>query len=103
MYIAAVRIADTFGCNAIGIQCQQGLKDVLPASDLSEGLLNIPSGRRYFIMPKFQIAFDVKPGDVLLANVHELHGNAAMSGLRVSCVYRAREKMHLCGKEKGVA
>jgi hypothetical protein len=40
MYIAAVRIADRFGCNAIGIQYQQGLKDMAPASDLAEGLLN---------------------------------------------------------------
>jgi len=40
MYIAAVRIADTFGCDAIGIQYQQGLKDMTPASDLAEGLLN---------------------------------------------------------------
>jgi hypothetical protein len=28
MYIAAVRIADDFGCSAIGIQYQQGLKDL---------------------------------------------------------------------------
>jgi len=40
MYIAAVRIADDFGCDAIGIQYQQGLKDLLPASDLAEGTLN---------------------------------------------------------------
>jgi hypothetical protein len=40
MYIAAVRIADSFGCDAIGIQYQQGLKDMTPASDLVEGLLN---------------------------------------------------------------
>ncbi len=40
MYIAAVRIADDFGCDCIGIQYQQGLKDLLPASDLAEGLLN---------------------------------------------------------------
>ncbi|HVU89210.1 MAG TPA: fucose isomerase [Pirellulales bacterium] len=40
MYIAAVRIADDFGCHAIGIQYQQGLKDLLPASDLVEGTLN---------------------------------------------------------------
>ncbi|PAW77083.1 MAG: fucose isomerase [Verrucomicrobia bacterium Tous-C9LFEB] len=39
-YIAALRIADEFGCAAIGIQYQQGLKDLLPASDLVEGLLN---------------------------------------------------------------
>jgi len=40
MYVAALRIADEFGCEAIGIQYQQGLKDLLPASDLVEGLLN---------------------------------------------------------------
>jgi hypothetical protein len=40
MYIAALRLADTFGCAAIGIQYQQGLKDLLPASDLAEGMLN---------------------------------------------------------------
>ncbi len=40
MYIAALRIADDFGCHVIGIQYQQGLKDLAPASDLVEGLLN---------------------------------------------------------------
>ena len=40
MYIAATRLADEFGCAAIGIQYQQGLKDLTPASDLAEGLLN---------------------------------------------------------------
>jgi len=40
MYIAAVRMADDFGCDCIGIQYQQGLKDLLPASDLVEGMLN---------------------------------------------------------------
>ncbi len=40
MYIAAVRIAKEFGCDAIGIQYQQGLKDMTPASDLAEGMLN---------------------------------------------------------------
>ncbi len=40
MYIAALRLADEFGCSTIGIQYQQGLKDLAPASDLAEGLLN---------------------------------------------------------------
>ena len=40
MYVAALRMADDFGCDLIGIQYQQGLKDLLPASDLAEGLLN---------------------------------------------------------------
>ena len=42
MYIAAMRIADSFGCDLIGIQYQQGLKDMTPASDLAEGLFNNP-------------------------------------------------------------
>ncbi len=42
MYIAALRIGHDFGCAAIGIQYQQGLKDMMPASDLVEGLLNNP-------------------------------------------------------------
>jgi hypothetical protein len=40
MYIAAVRMADEFGCDTIGIQYQQGLRDLTVASDLVEGLLN---------------------------------------------------------------
>jgi L-fucose isomerase-like protein len=40
MYIAALRIANDFGLDAVGIQYQQGLKDTVPASDLAEGLLN---------------------------------------------------------------
>jgi hypothetical protein len=42
MYIAAMRMADSFGCDLIGIQYQQGLKDMTPASDLAEGLFNNP-------------------------------------------------------------
>ena len=42
MYIAAVRMAHSFGCDTIGIQYQQGLKDMVAASDLAEGLLNNP-------------------------------------------------------------
>lgn len=40
MYVSALRIADDYGCSTIGIQYQQGLKDLCPASDLVEGLLN---------------------------------------------------------------
>ncbi|HZZ58855.1 MAG TPA: L-fucose/L-arabinose isomerase family protein [Opitutaceae bacterium] len=40
MYVACCRLADEFGCEAVGIQYQQGLKDLLPASDLVEGTLN---------------------------------------------------------------
>ena len=40
MYIAAVRMADDYGCSTIGIQYQLGMKDLTAASDLVEGLLN---------------------------------------------------------------
>lgn len=40
MYIATVRMAANFKCDAIGIQYQQGLKDMVAASDLAEGLFN---------------------------------------------------------------
>jgi len=40
MYVAAMRLAAEFGCATVGIQYQQGLKDLAPASDLVEGLLN---------------------------------------------------------------
>lgn len=40
MYIAAARIGDSLGCDAIGIQYQLGLADLTAASDLAEGLLN---------------------------------------------------------------
>ncbi|MBI2925931.1 MAG: fucose isomerase [Verrucomicrobia bacterium] len=40
LYLAATRLAHDFGCATIGIQYQQGLKDLAPASDLVEGLLN---------------------------------------------------------------
>ena len=40
MYVATLRIAEEFGCDTVGIQYQQGLKDLTPASDLVEGTLN---------------------------------------------------------------
>src|SRR5688572_12021221 len=40
MYVAAMRLAHAFGCDATGIQYQLGLKDMTAASDLAEGLLN---------------------------------------------------------------
>jgi len=40
MYVAVLRLSDDFGLDAVGIQYQQGLKNLSPASDLVEGLLN---------------------------------------------------------------
>ncbi|CAN5592205.1 L-fucose/L-arabinose isomerase family protein [soil metagenome] len=40
MYISLLRISDDYGLDAVGIQYQQGLKDICPASDLAEGIIN---------------------------------------------------------------
>ncbi|GAB4386086.1 MAG: L-fucose/L-arabinose isomerase family protein [Phycisphaerales bacterium] len=40
MYIAALRLADRYGCDVIGIQYQLGLTATCAASDLVEGMLN---------------------------------------------------------------
>jgi hypothetical protein len=40
MYIAAVRLADRYGCDLVGIQYQLGLTGTCAASDLVEGMLN---------------------------------------------------------------
>jgi hypothetical protein len=40
MYIATLRISDDYGIDVVGLQYQQGLKDLSPASDLAEGLIN---------------------------------------------------------------
>ena len=80
MYIAAVRMADEFGCDAIGIQYQQGLKDMAPASDLAEGLLNNPdrppvyderSGRELYAgkaLPHFNEVDECAGLDALVTN-----------------------------------
>jgi hypothetical protein len=79
MYIAAVRIAAEFGCATVGIQYQQGLKDIAPASDLVEGLLNNvdrppvhdETGRELFAgeaMPHFNEVDECAGLDALVTN-----------------------------------
>ena len=47
MYVAALRIGDDFGLDAVGIQYQQGLKDLSPASDLRRRACSTtPNARR---------------------------------------------------------
>ena len=57
MYDAAVCMAAEYGCAAIGIQYQLGMKDVCVASDLAEGLLNNPD-RPPVHGPAGEILFD---------------------------------------------
>src|SRR5262249_32422381 len=70
------------------------------------GVMLAIEGRRYYggelVFPKYRIAVDMRTGGMLLADVHELHGNAPMvpvSGQRfdrLSFVFYARERMQEC-------
>jgi len=84
MYVAALRIADEFGCAAIGIQYQQGLKDLLPASDLVEGLLN--SSDRPPV--KNAAGKEILPGQPL-THFNEVDECAGLDGILTQRVHRA--------------
>jgi len=83
-YVAALRIADEFGCESIGIQYQQGLKDLLPASDLVEGLLN-NSDRPPVANSKGEIIRDGQP----LTHFNEVDECAGLDGLFTNRVHTA--------------
>jgi len=55
------------------------------------------------IFPKFRTAVDLRTGGLLLADVHELHGNAPLivrqQCQRLSVVFYAREQMQQCGSK----
>ncbi len=83
-YVAALRIADEFGCESIGIQYQQGLKDLLPASDLVEGILN-NSDRPPVANAKGEIIRDGQP----LTHFNEVDECAGLDGLFTNRVHTA--------------
>jgi hypothetical protein len=85
MYVAAVRIADDFGCAAIGIQYQQGLKDLLPASDLVEGTLNNTERPPVRSRDGSRVLFDGEP----LPHFNEVDECAGLDGLMTYRVHRA--------------
>ncbi len=85
MYIAAVRIAHDFGCDAIGIQYQQGLKDMAPASDLVEGLLNNVERPPVY---HAQTGAELYPGQAL-PHFNEVDEGAALDALVTNRVWRA--------------
>jgi hypothetical protein len=61
MYIAAVRIADYYGCESIGIQYSSGLKDMAPASDLAEGLMNNPERPPVYALDSSRMLYESNP------------------------------------------
>ncbi len=85
MYIAALRLADDFGCDTIGIQYQQGLKDLLPASDLVEGMLN--NGDRPPVTDRGgrRVLYRGEP----LVHFNEVDECAGLDGLMTHRVHRA--------------
>lgn len=60
----------------------------------------------YLCFPEYRVAVNVRPGDVLLMDVHELHGNTPIKPLngdepeRISIVCYFREKMIDCSDKK---
>lgn len=85
MYIAAVRIADDFGCDLIGIQYQQGLKDLLPASDLVEGMLNNTDRPPVYSRDGKRVLYEGRP----VVHFNEVDECAGLDGLMTYRVHRA--------------
>jgi hypothetical protein len=85
MYIAAVRIADDFGCATIGIQYQQGLKDLLPASDLVEGTLNNADRPPVKSRDGSRVLFDGEP----VPHFNEVDECAGLDGLITYRIHKA--------------
>ncbi len=85
MYIAALRLADEFGCAAIGIQYQQGLKDCLPASDLVEGMLNNADRPPVRSADGKRLLYGGKP----LVHFNEVDECAGLDGLLIQRVHEA--------------
>ncbi len=85
MYIGAVRMAHFFGCSAIGIQYQQGLKDMAPASDLAEGLMNNVDRPPVFDAASGKELFAGKP----LVHFNEVDECAGIDSLVTNIVWEA--------------
>jgi hypothetical protein len=84
MYIATLRLADQFGCAAVGIQYQQGLKDLTVASDLAEGLLN-NSDRPPVRASDSRLLYDGQP----LPHFNEVDECVGLDALITNRVWRA--------------
>ncbi len=85
MYISAVRIAHEFGCALVGIQYQQGLKDMAPASDLVEGLLNNVDRPPVYLE---ETGEELYPGEAL-PHFNEVDEGAGLDALITNRVWKA--------------
>ena len=84
IYAAAAHIAERFSCDVVGIQYQQGLKDMLPASDLAEGLLNNDDRPEV----KNAAGQPIRPGRAI-THFNEVDECAGLDGLLTDQVHRA--------------
>jgi hypothetical protein len=77
------------------------------AGDLKQGfgVMSVVQGGKYSggytVFPEFRVAVDMRTSDVLLADVHEWHGNTPIVGItpkyeRIACVFYYREKIQEC-------
>lgn len=85
MYVAAVRIAEKYGVDVIGIQYQQGLKDCCAASDLAEGLLNNPLRPPVVSLKTGQV---IRPGRAI-PNANEVDGGCAVDLVLSDIIWNA--------------
>jgi L-fucose isomerase-like protein len=85
MYVAALRLADDFGCHCIGIQYQQGLKDLLPASDLVEGTLNNTDRPPVTSRDGRRVLYEGEP----LPHFNEVDECAGLDGLMTYRIHKA--------------
>ena len=82
------------------------------AGDLESGFGNLTALSEngweggFLCFPEFRVAVDIRPGDMLLMDVHELHGNTPITGVgdkpadRISLVAYFRENMLNCSAKK---
>ncbi len=77
------------------------------AGDYMDGFGNITAfengkyNKAYLCMPKFRVAVDLREGDIMLFDVHEIHGNMPIELVdkgaeRISVVCYYRDKMQEC-------
>lgn len=56
----------------------------------------------HLILPRYNLAFNVRAGDILLFDPHEPHANAPRSGNSLSAVLYNRGKLHQCHGGKAI-
>jgi hypothetical protein len=88
MYIAAARLADRHGCDAIGIQYQLGMTDLVAASDLAEGLLNCSDRPPVKVVEGKRRGTTIRPGKPI-THFNEVDECAGLDGIITERVWSA--------------